>query len=169
MTQLVIRNYCVGSLYFRSFSARVIPTHLNRSYSPCLPKNHEPTQPDPRLTLTLSEQRLVPSPSVSHNMKSLADLRSTPPSSDALRHSGDDNRLSISATDTLYFDVELSSDKRPGTVQNSSPGFIGGGFASSAPTYVIDTFDPQPHILSRIDFSIAFRVHMFVCLHAVQL
>ena len=32
MTPLVIRHYCVGSLC---------------SHSPCLPKNHEPTQPDP--------------------------------------------------------------------------------------------------------------------------
>jgi len=53
-TPLVIRDfYCVGSLCFRKF-----PTHLNRSNSPCLSKNHEPTQPDPGSTLTLSVQRL---------------------------------------------------------------------------------------------------------------
>ena len=55
----------------------------------------------------------------------MSDLRSTPPSREALRHSGDDSRLCISATDTLYLDVEDSSDSRPGTVQNSSPGFSG--------------------------------------------
>ena len=55
----------------------------------------------------------------------LCNLRRTPPSSEALRHSGDERRLWTSATDTLYLDVELSRDSRPGTVQNSSPGFIG--------------------------------------------
>ena len=51
------------------------------------------------------------------------DLRKTPPSSDALMHSGGDSRRWISATVTLYLDVELSSDRRPGTVQNRSVGF----------------------------------------------
>jgi len=40
MSPLVIRNYCVGSFCFRTF-----PTNLGRSDSPCLPKNHEPTNP----------------------------------------------------------------------------------------------------------------------------
>ena len=49
-------------------------------------------------------------------------LRSTPPSSDALRHSGGLSRLCTSATVTLYLLVLESSDNRPGTEQNISPG-----------------------------------------------
>src|SRR6218665_280974 len=49
-------------------------------------------------------------------------LRRTPPSSDALRHSGGERRRWTSATVTLYFEVELSSDRRPGTVQKTSEG-----------------------------------------------
>ena len=52
----------------------------------------------------------------------LTDRRKTPPSSEALRHSGGDKRRCTSATVTLYLDVELSSDSRPGTVQNTSEG-----------------------------------------------
>lgn len=50
-------------------------------------------------------------------------LLSTPPSREALRHSGGDRRLCTSATVTLYFDVELRRDRRPGTEQNTSLGF----------------------------------------------
>lgn len=53
----------------------------------------------------------------------LAHLLSTPPSKEAFRHSGGDKRLCTSATVTLYFDVELRSDRRPGTEQNTSFGF----------------------------------------------
>ena len=49
-------------------------------------------------------------------------LLSTPPSKDAFRHSGGDKRLCTSATVTLYFDVELRSERRPGTEQNTSAG-----------------------------------------------
>lgn len=49
-------------------------------------------------------------------------LLSTPPSSEALRHSGGERRLCTSATVTLYLDVELRSDSRPGTEQNTSLG-----------------------------------------------
>ncbi len=49
-------------------------------------------------------------------------LLSTPPSSDALRHSGGERRRCTSATVTLYLDVELSSDRRPGTEQKTSDG-----------------------------------------------
>ena len=56
-------------------------------------------------------------------MRLSSDLRKTPPSSDALRHSGGDRRLWTSATVTLYLDVELSRDRRPGTEQNTSVGF----------------------------------------------
>lgn len=52
-----------------------------------------------------------------------SDLRKTPPSSDALRHSGGDRRLWTSATVTLYLEVELSRERRPGTEQNTSVGF----------------------------------------------
>lgn len=48
------------------------------------------------------------------------DRRRTPPSRDALRHSGGWRRLWTSATVTLYLDVELSNDRRPGTEQNTS-------------------------------------------------
>ncbi|TNN84679.1 hypothetical protein EYF80_005094 [Liparis tanakae] len=50
-------------------------------------------------------------------------LLSTPPSREALRHSGGERRLCTSATVTLYFDVELRRDRRPGTEQNTSLGF----------------------------------------------
>ena len=48
-----------------------------------------------------------------------------------MRHSGDDRRRWTSATVTLYLDVELSSDRRPGTEQNRSPG------ARPAPSVII--------------------------------
>lgn len=50
-------------------------------------------------------------------------LRSTPPSSEALRHSGGERRRCTSATVTLYFEVELRSERRPGTEQKTSLGF----------------------------------------------
>ena len=43
-----------------------------------------------------------------------------PPRTDALRHSGWDNLLLTSSTVTLYFCVEESRDRRPGTKQNIS-------------------------------------------------
>ena len=49
-------------------------------------------------------------------------LLRTPPRSEALRHSGGERRLWTSATVTLYFDVELSRERRPGTEQKTSPG-----------------------------------------------
>lgn len=39
-----------------------------------------------------------------------------------MRHSGGERRLCTSATVTLYFDVELRRDRRPGTEQNTSLG-----------------------------------------------
>ena len=51
--------------------------------------------------------------------------RRTPPSNEALRHSGGARRLCTSATVTLYLDVELRSDRRPGTEQNRSVCAIG--------------------------------------------
>lgn len=47
-------------------------------------------------------------------------LLSTPPSKDALRHSGGESLLWTSPMVTLYLDVELSNDNRPGTEQNTS-------------------------------------------------
>lgn len=49
-------------------------------------------------------------------------LLRTPPSRDALRHSGGDSLLWTSPTVTLYLEVEESSDRRPGTLQNTSDG-----------------------------------------------
>lgn len=51
-------------------------------------------------------------------------LRRTPPSREALRHSGGESRLCTSATVTLYLDVELSRESLPGTEQNTSLGLI---------------------------------------------
>lgn len=48
--------------------------------------------------------------------------RSTPPKSDAFRHSGGDNLLCTSAIVTLYFDVLDNRLRRPGTEQNTSLG-----------------------------------------------
>lgn len=53
-----------------------------------------------------------------------AYLRSTPPSKEALRHSGGESRLCTSATVTLYFDVELRRESLPGTEQKTSLGFM---------------------------------------------
>ena len=47
-------------------------------------------------------------------------LLNTPPNKEALRHSGGDSLLCTSPTVTLYLEVELSSDRRPGTEQNTS-------------------------------------------------
>lgn len=58
------------------------------------------------------------------NWKKMHYLLNTPPSSDALRHSGGDNLRWTSATVTLYFEVELSSERRPGTEQNTSVGAL---------------------------------------------
>lgn len=60
------------------------------------------------------------------------DLLRTPPSNEAFRHSGCDSRLLISPTVTLYFDVELRRDKRPGTEQNTSEGCTGRLVSSSS-------------------------------------
>lgn len=49
-------------------------------------------------------------------------LRRTPPSSEALRHSGGERRRCTSPTVTLYLEVELSSERRPGTEQKTSAG-----------------------------------------------
>lgn len=54
--------------------------------------------------------------------RSMSHLRRTPPSKEALRHSGGDRRLWTSATVTLYLEVELSRERRPGTEQNTSVG-----------------------------------------------
>ena len=54
-TPLVIQNYCV--MLFSKISARVIPTHLNRSYSPVCLQNHEPTRPNPTQPADNSEMQ----------------------------------------------------------------------------------------------------------------
>lgn len=51
-------------------------------------------------------------------------LLRTPPSREALRHSGGESLLCTSATVTLYLEVELSRESRPGTEQKTSLGFI---------------------------------------------
>lgn len=56
-----------------------------------------------------------------HTFSPASYLLSTPPRRDAFRHSGGERRLWTSPTVTLYFEVELSKDKRPGTEQNTSP------------------------------------------------
>lgn len=54
--------------------------------------------------------------------KQLSYLLKMPPKSEALRHSGGERRLFTSAIVTLYLEVELRRDKRPGTEQNKSVG-----------------------------------------------
>lgn len=49
-------------------------------------------------------------------------LRRTPPNREALRHSGGASRRCTSPTVTLYLEVELRRERRPGTEQNTSPG-----------------------------------------------
>lgn len=51
-------------------------------------------------------------------------LRRTPPRREALRHSGGESRLCTSPTVTLYLEVELSRERRPGTEQKTSLGFV---------------------------------------------
>ena len=53
-----------------------------------------------------------------------AYLLKTPPKSEAFKHSGGESLLCTSATVTLYFEVELSNESRPGTEQNTSEGTI---------------------------------------------
>ena len=60
-------------------------------------------------------------------------LLSTPPSNEALRHSGGDNLLWTSATVTLYFEVELSKDNLPGTEQKMSTGEV----ANKRPSFTL--------------------------------
>ncbi|KAG7225404.1 hypothetical protein INR49_027393 [Caranx melampygus] len=67
------------------------------------------------LLKTLICHKLWVWPSSSH-------LRRTPPSREALRHSGGERRRCTSPTVTLYLEVELSSDRRPGTEQKTSAG-----------------------------------------------
>jgi len=66
--------------------------------------------------------------------------RKTPPRSEALRHSGEESRRWTSATVTLYLEVELSSDRRPGTEQNKSPG------ASPPPSVTISVHGSAEHL-----------------------
>ena len=49
-------------------------------------------------------------------------LRMMPPRREALRHSGGASRRRTSATFTLYFELEASSERRPGTLQKRSDG-----------------------------------------------
>ena len=49
-------------------------------------------------------------------------LLRTPPKREAFRHSGGERRRCTSPTVTLYLEVELSSDRRPGTEQKTSVG-----------------------------------------------
>lgn len=61
-------------------------------------------------------------------------LLSIPPSTEAFKHSGWDSRLLTSSTVTLYFWVELRSERRPGTRQKTSMpwgGVVGSCFNSS--------------------------------------
>ena len=60
-------------------------------------------------------------------------LLNTPPSNEALRHSGGDNLLWTSATVTLYFEVELSKDNLPGTEQKMSTGEV----ANKRPSFTL--------------------------------
>lgn len=75
--------------------------------------------PTVNLSLTPLLQTIFPSPTLdlfsSH-------LRRTPPSREALRHSGGERRRCTSPTVTLYLEVELSSERRPGTEQKTSAG-----------------------------------------------
>ena len=59
-------------------------------------------------------------------------LLSTPPSSEALRHSGGDNLLWTSAMVTLYLLVEDSSDSRPGVEQKMSVAWSLGGMGTTS-------------------------------------
>ena len=68
-------------------------------------------------------------------------LLRTPPRSEALRHSGGERRLWTSATVTLYFDVELSRERRPGTEQKTS---VGAGGAAVAAVPVVASAPPAP-------------------------
>lgn len=59
-----------------------------------------------------------------NNEKYFTHRLRTPPSREALRHSGGERRRWTSATVTLYLEVELSSDSRPGTEQKTSVGAV---------------------------------------------
>lgn len=51
-------------------------------------------------------------------------LLRTPPRREALRHSGGESLLCTSPTVTLYLEVELRRERRPGTEQKTSLGFV---------------------------------------------
>lgn len=88
--------------------------------SPLAPRSGRPVAKQPRP----ASQRFGREPSPPRPIKTSVGafyLLRTPPRRDALRHSGGESRLCTSPTVTLYFEVELSRDKRPGTEQNTSP------------------------------------------------
>ena len=62
------------------------------------------------------------------------NLLSTPPSKEALRHSGGERRLCTSATVTLYLEVEERRERRPGVEQKMS---VGRQADSSEPSLVL--------------------------------
>lgn len=67
-------------------------------------------------------------PRVAHpcvpGLSGAAHLRRTPPRREALRHSGGESLLCTSPTVTLYLEVELRRERRPGTEQKTSLGFV---------------------------------------------
>lgn len=68
-------------------------------------------------------------------------LLKTPPSNDAFRHSGGESLLWTSATVTLYLEVELRSESRPGTEQKTSLGDV---TVSTSPSLPLSFFGRIP-------------------------
>lgn len=88
-------------------------------------------------------------------LKVLAYLLRMPPRSEALRHSGGERRLFTSAMVTLYLEVELRRDKRPGTEQNKSVGL----------TTQVPPWEGKMHMLVRVkkDSSLRSRPYQEMC------
>lgn len=90
------------------------------------------------------------------------DRRKTPPRSEAFRHSGDDKRRCTSATVTLYLDVELSRDRRPGTEQKRSPGARPG--PSMLATSGQASTEPPPDCYRRSNSRIYYILTIYICI-----
>lgn len=76
------------------------------------------------ITPCISAHSAAPRPWAVPGLSGAAYLRRTPPRREALRHSGGESLLCTSPTVTLYLEVELRRERRPGTEQKTSLGFV---------------------------------------------
>lgn len=104
------------------FKAFINPERFLPCFCPSLTLFQRPAE---AVFLCLEEPPIISSSNPHHMLSfpvSPSYLRRTPPSREALRHSGGERRRCTSPTVTLYLEVELSSERRPGTEQKTSAG-----------------------------------------------